>query len=156
MVWGCVSTRESSAHSCTMTPLGNMQYSLCCTPDFFQKWFSKGLTINAVKQAPIIRFNRNDFLNDIFFNRLFGINSPNRSEFFVPSSEKFMEFILAGITCGLVPQLQCRQHISDGHLINCVPSENFSVPLYWHCWNVKTALMRSFTECLLTNSSHIF
>lgn len=66
-VWGCVSTREVSAHGCAITTLGTMRYSLCCTPDYMAKWFPGGISIDSVRQAPIMRFNRNDHLNDSFF-----------------------------------------------------------------------------------------
>lgn len=152
-VWGCVSTREVSTHGCAITRLGTMRYSLCCTPDYMAKWFPGGISIDSVRQAPIMRFNRNDHLNDSFFAGVFGQQSPPRCEYYVPSSESFFQFVLSGIACGIIPELQSKPHLESEALVDCMPGTFIDVHLFWHSWSLKTALMDDFTHDLVTNSA---
>ena len=152
-VLGCVSTREVSAHGCSIIRLGTMRYTLCCTPDYMTKWFPEGLSIDSARRAPIMRFNRNDHLNDLFFNGVLGYHSPSRCEYHVPSSESFFQFVYSGIACGILPELQSRPHLASNALVDCMPGAFIDVNLFWHSWSLKTALMEDFTHCLMKNSA---
>ena len=153
LVWGCVSTRDVSTHGCALTHLGKMRYSLCCTPDFMTRWFPCGITLEALAHAPIMRFNRSDGLNDLFFNDMFGDRVPPLCEFFVPSSESFFQFVLSGVACGILPELQYRNHLQSRALVDCLPGTCKEVNLFWHSWSLKTPLMESFSRSLVAHSA---
>ena len=152
LVWGCISTRDKTAHGCNLVPIGTMKYILCCTPFFMEHYFPHGVTLDSVAHAPMARFNRKDSLNDQFFESFFNRKPRHRPEHLLPSSEKYLELVLSGTAYGIVPFLQCKKMIESKRLIHLSPDHEFAIPLYWHSWKITSRLMRSFSDHLIKNS----
>jgi LysR family transcriptional regulator (chromosome initiation inhibitor) len=144
-VLGCITTRNSPLQGCRITPLGTMEYGLCCSPAFARSWFPQGFNPGAAEKAPIIRFNRQDGLNDQLFGRIFPAFPKDMPTFFVPSSEMFVTFIKEGLCYGILPDLQSRSLLEGGELVDLLPGYGVKVELYWHCWNLRSELLESFS-----------
>lgn len=144
-VLGCITTRRTPLQGCRITPLGIMEYGLYCTPAFAEIWFPQGFNANEVAKAPIIRFNRKDGLNDQLFRKLFLSLPQDIPTFFIPSSEMFVQFIKEGLCYGVLPEQQSRSLLDCGELIDLAPGNCVKVELYWHCWNLRSDLLESFT-----------
>ena len=102
--------------------------------------------VAAVEQAPIIRFNRQDGLNEQLFDRIFPGFPQDVPTFFVPSSEMIVTFIKEGLCYGILPEQQSRSLLESGELIDLLPGYGVKVELYWHCWNLRSELLESFSK----------
>ena len=145
-VLGCISTRSVAMQGCNVNYLGDVGYGLFCSPDFRQKWFADGLSIEAVRRAPMITFNRKDHLNIKILSRALGRTPENYSSFYVPSSELFLDFIIKGMAYGSIPDQQSRLPLEHGEIYDLAPKHREQVSLYWHCWNLESDLLRSLSE----------
>lgn len=154
-VCGCISTQPKPLQGCRVERLGCMEYGLYCTPLFAQRWFGEGFKLQGIESAPIIRFNRRDNLNKIFFQQIFQQDPPVVSTFYVPSSEKFVECILKSLCYGTVPLLQSAPFCRDGRLVDLAPTDKVKVELYFHCWNIKAKTMNNFTRQFVARARHI-
>jgi LysR family transcriptional regulator (chromosome initiation inhibitor) len=55
---------------------------------------------------------------------------------------------LAGWGATVVPELQVRGLLASGELANLAPSTRLPVDLYWHCWNLHSAVIDRLTAAL--------
>lgn len=144
-VLGCVSTRRAPIQGCRALYLGDVTYSLYCSENFRRKWFSQGITRDAVQSAPMITFNRKDTLNERILSRLFDGELEDYATYYVPSSELFMDFIQNGLAYGAMPLQQSYGQLYRGLIHDLTPDHHEIVSLYWHCWNIDSTLLREFT-----------
>ncbi len=147
-VAGCVSTRQTPMQGCRARFLGVMRYHCACTPDFARENFPHGLTLEAVRRAPAIVFNRDDSVHDRFLERTLGQSPRQTPRHYVPDSERFVDFVTGGAGFGLVPHLQCAAHFRKARLVDLAPAGPQLVPLSWHCWNVPSALLAAVEAAL--------
>lgn len=152
-VMGCISTQEEPIQGCRIEFLGKMTYHMFATPEFAEQWFPNGFIIQDAIQAPAIVYNRKDDLHNKFFKHAFGTIPASMPVHYVPSSEKFLDFIAMGVGYGLMPLQQGLPLVQDGRLINLMSDLHVPVKLFWHCWNLKSKLLEKFTE-QLTSAAH--
>lgn len=147
-VAGCISARKTPVQGCTVTRIGTMNYRLTATPEFADHYFPEGLTIKAVGSAPAVIFNRKDTLHQAVLNMFFKKGVPVVPAYYIPSTEKFAELIIKGHAYGVIPDEQCKECLQSGALVELAPDHHVSVDLYWHCWNLKSRLLKEFTAAL--------
>src|SRR5450759_3716390 len=97
---------------------------------------------------PFIAFNRKDDLQAEFVGRALGLKQVALSQMYVPSSEGQVRAVLAGWGVSVVPELQVREHLQSGRLVDIAPGHALPVELYWHCWNLDSAVLDSLTGAL--------
>src|SRR6201992_4218998 len=68
-VQGAVTTQAEPVQGCRSTRLGRMRYRAVCSPEFFARYFSQGLTRDALGRAPCVEFNPKDQLQKRFMRR---------------------------------------------------------------------------------------
>lgn len=147
-VAGCVSTRAAPMQGCRAVLLGFMRYHCACAPAFAARWFPQGLGLEAARLAPAVVFNRQDTVHDRFLEGLFGASPQEAPRHHVPDSERFVDFVAGGAGYGLIPHLQAAGHLAEGCLVDLAPGAPMDVPLYWHCWNIPSALLSALTKAL--------
>ncbi|SDO38555.1 LysR family transcriptional regulator ArgP [Desulforhopalus singaporensis] len=147
-VVGCISTKSKPIQGCRTIFLGTMTYHMSATPEFAAKWFPEALTVPDACRAPAVIFNRKDELHDALFSRMFGktITVPAH---YVPSTETFMDFIVAGLGYGMVPFQQSRHLFESGCLVDLAPGSTINIDLYWHCWNLQSKLLDKLSRLLI-------
>jgi LysR family transcriptional regulator (chromosome initiation inhibitor) len=148
-VIGCISTINQPMQGCRMAYLGQMIYRPLATPAFKKKWFPGGLNVDAARQAPCLIFNRKDELHIRLFTRLFGRVPAPLPAHYLPSSEKFVDFIGGGLAYGMLPDQQSRDLLKQGRLVDLAPGGHVAIELYWHCWNLKSDLLECLTRELV-------
>lgn len=148
-VAGCVSTREAPTQGCRSEPLGVMRYHCACAPAFAKRWFPQGLTLKAAWSAPAVVFNRDDNVHDQFLKQTLGASPDSAPRHHVPDSERFVDFVLGNAGYGLIPHLQADAHLATGALVDLCPAP-LPVPLFWHCWNIPSALLARVGKALKT------
>ncbi len=151
-VVGCISTQDQPMQGCRMDCLGHMTYRLLATPGFVARWFPDGLSMDAVRHAPLIIFNRKDALHNKLLGQALGFVPADIPAHYIPSSERFADFILSGFAYGTLPDQQGAHLIKVGQLIELTPPCQTPVKLYWHCWNLKSRLLNKFTRILVSRA----
>lgn len=155
-VVGCISTKDRPLQGCRVEYLGTMTYQMMAAPHFAMKWFPNGLTLSDAASAPALLFNRKDELHRKLFQRAFGQLPEDIPASYIPSSERFADFIEMGLGYGMLPYQQSESSIKAGRLIDLAPGYHVPVHLYWHCWNLNSRLLDTFTENLKTSVAALF
>lgn len=154
-VAGCVSAREAPVQGCRSERLGEMRYRLCATPEFVTRHFPEGLTADALRTAPAILFNREDGLHG---RMIAALSLPDAGPFpahYIPSYERFGDAIPSGLGYGMLPDQQSAAHRAAGRLVDLAPGRWLSVPLYWHCWNIRSRLLERLTAHLVRTAAEL-
>lgn len=149
-VLGCVTTLKQALRSCKMTRLGAMRYVAVAQADYAGIHCPEGLTPHNFRSMPFIAFNRKDDLQSEFVARAFGLNHVALSHLYVPSTEGQVRAALDGWGACVLPELQVREHLLNGRLVDIAPGHALLLELYWHCWNLDSVVLDSLTDALTT------
>jgi LysR family transcriptional regulator, chromosome initiation inhibitor len=148
-VMGCISTQEDPMQGCRIEYLGRMNYHMMAAPGFAAQWFPNGLTIEEVRNAPAIIFDRKDELHYKLLCQAFGEVPGTIPTHYVPSIGKFAECIVLGLAYGMLPDQQSAPLLRKGQMVSISPDYQVSIKLYWHCWNLKSDLLETLTQRLM-------
>lgn len=148
-VMGCISTQEQAVQGCRVDYIGRMNYRMMATPDFAARWFPSGLTREDVRRAPAIVFDRQDDLHRKILLQALGQAPASIPTHYVPSVEKFAEFIALGLAYGTLPDQQSMPLLHGGQLVDLSPACHVPAKLYWHCWNLKSHLLERLSRQLI-------
>jgi LysR family transcriptional regulator (chromosome initiation inhibitor) len=151
-VIGCISAKQRPLQGCRSDYLGCMDYRLLATPEFAQKWFSGGLKMGPIRQAPLVIFNRKDELHRLFFQQAFKSVPADLNAHYLPSSGRFVDFISAGLAYGMLPDLQSAPLLKSGKLVELLQGCRVAVKLYWHCWNLNSRQLDQFSRHLVNSA----
>ena len=147
-VLGCVTTVRQALRGCKVVPLGAMDYMAVAQAEFVQARLPRGLTQHTFRDVPFVAFNRKDDMQAEFVGKAFGLKRVTLNQMFVPSSEGQVRAVLAGWGASVVPELLVRGLVAQGQLVDLVPSTRVPVQLYWHCWNLESAVLDQLTAAL--------
>jgi LysR family transcriptional regulator (chromosome initiation inhibitor) len=154
-VLGCVTTLPAALRSCKVLPLGAMRYVAVAEPGFAAARCPNGLTPHNFSSLPFVAFNRKDDLQAEFVASACGLKHVSLSQLYVPSSEGQVKAVRAGWGVSVVPELQVAEHLRAGSLINLMPDCSLPVALYWHCWNLESAVLDALTSALQTAAAQV-
>jgi LysR family transcriptional regulator (chromosome initiation inhibitor) len=147
-VLGCVTTLKQALRSCKMVPLGAMRYVAVAEAGYAAAHCPDGLSPHNFRNVPFIAFNRKDDLQGEFIAHAFHLKHVALSQLYVPSSEGQVSAVLAGWGVSVLPELQVREHLRSGRLLNVAPGHVLPVDLYWHCWNLDSVVLDALTAAL--------
>jgi LysR family transcriptional regulator (chromosome initiation inhibitor) len=147
-VLGCVTTVKQALRGCKVVPLGAMNYIAVAEAGYAREHLPKGLTAHNFRGVPFIAFNRKDDMQAEFVGKAFRLQRVSLPQLFVPSSEGQVRAVLAGWGASVVPELLTRGLIEQGRLVNVAPQAVVPVQLYWHCWNLESAVLDQLTAAL--------
>ena len=117
-------------------------------PDYAARCCPEGLSPHNFNTLPFIAFNRKDDLQGEFVASVCGLKHVSLSQLYVPSSEGQVRAVLAGWGVSVLPELKVRQHLREGTLVDIMPGRSLPVALYWHCWNLDSAVLDALTHAL--------
>jgi LysR family transcriptional regulator (chromosome initiation inhibitor) len=147
-VLGCVTTVKQALRGCKVLPLGAMHYVGVAQAAYARERLPQGLTPHNFRDTLFVAFNRKDDMQAEFVGRAFGLKRVALHQLFVPSSEGQVRAVLAGWGVSVVPELLVRGLIGQGELVNVAPQARVPVQLYWHCWNLESAVLDQLTAAL--------
>jgi len=147
-VLGCVTTLKNALRGCKVVPLGAMQYVAVAAPDLANRYLPQGLTPHNFRDVAFVSFNRKDDLQAEFVARTFGLKRVTLNHLFVPSSEGQVRAVAAGWGVSVVPELLARPLLASGELVDLAPGHTLPVQLFWHCWNLESAVLNALTDAL--------
>lgn len=152
-----LTSRSETVPGCTSTRIGTDRYRAVASPSFLAEHFSNGLTAAALATAPMLDFDRMDRFQQRFIRRITRARiAPPRH--FIPSSNEFALAIELGMGWGMLPELQCREAISSGRLVELRPGSSIDLPIYWQRWRFPSPpideLSRIVTEAAALALNH--
>jgi len=147
-VLGCVTTVKQALRGCKVLPLGAMDYVAVAEAGYARQRLPQGLTRHNFRETSFVAFNRKDDMQAEFVGRAFGLKRVSLQQLFVPSSEGQVRAVLAGWGVSVVPELLVRGLLAQATLVDVSPSTRVPVQLYWHCWNLESALLDQLTTAL--------
>jgi len=145
-VAGCICAAERPVAGARSLALGAMRYRALASPGFVARHFSRGVTAEALLNAPSIVYGPDDQLQHRYLAAL-GIQGAFPHHL-CPSSEGFVRLSQAGLGWGLVPEHQVEGELARGELVELIPQRPIDVPLYWHHWRHGGELLASLTDHL--------
>ena len=151
-VLGCVTTLKQALRGCKMVPLGAMHYVAVASASYAQQHLPQGLTPHNFRDVSFLSFNRKDDMAAEFVARAFGLKRVALNHLFVPGSEAQMRAVAAGWAVGVIPELMARDALADGSVVNLAPGHSLPIQLYWHCWNLESAVLDALTDALTTTA----
>ncbi len=154
-VLGCVTTLKQALRGCKVLPLGAMQYVAVASAAYAEVHCPQGLTPHNFRQLPFIAFNRKDHLQTDFVSKACGLRRVALSQRFVPSTEGQVRAVQAGWGVSVLPELQVRELLVQGALVNLAPQTRLSINLYWHCWNLDSVVIDRLTEALSSTAREV-
>ena len=111
-------------------------------------------SLAATEQAPAVIFNRQDRLHHRFLERHLGLplQLPAHN---IPAPEPFLRVIAEGYSYGMVPDWQSAALRERGQLQEILPDSVFPVELYWHCWNLASLPLQTFSAQLVSGARRL-
>lgn len=147
-VLGCVTTLKQALRGCKVQPLGAMRYVAVASSAYAAAHCPQGLDAHNFRHIPFIAFNRKDDLPSDFVSRALGLRAVTLIQRFVPSLEGQVRAALAGWGASVLPEIRVRGMLASGELVNLTPNADLPIDLYWHCWNLDSAVIDSLTTAL--------
>jgi LysR family transcriptional regulator (chromosome initiation inhibitor) len=147
-VLGCVTTVRQALRGCKVLPLGAMDYVAVAQADYARAHLPQGLTPHNFRDVPFVAFNRKDDMQAEFVGKAVRLKRVSLHQLFVPSSEGQVRAVLAGWGVSVVPELLVRGLMAQGQLVDAAPGTRVPVQLYWHCWNLESAVLDQLTAAL--------
>lgn len=133
---------------CTSTPLGVLRYRPAAAPSFVERWFPQGPTAAAVGRAPVVHFDRDDDLQRHWLRRRTrGRADPPAHH--VPSTEGFVQALLAGLGWGMLSDLQLQDSALRSAVVLLDPQTTIDVPIHWQRWKVRSPSLDRLSETVL-------
>ncbi|GAB92511.1 LysR family transcriptional regulator ArgP [Gordonia rhizosphera] len=143
-VLGAITSDPLGIRGCAILPLGAMRYIPVATPAFVERWLPDGPTTEALSRAPMVQFDRNDYLqHDVLAAIAEQPVSPPIS--YIPASTEFHRAVELGIGWGAVPQVQIADALRSGRVVRIV-GHHVDVPLFWQYWKLSSPILDTLTE----------
>ncbi|MDO7083321.1 LysR family transcriptional regulator ArgP [Pseudocolwellia sp. AS88] len=154
-VFGAISTQATALPGCVVDKLGNMNYVLVASPDFRDKHFKKGVNKDALLKAPGLLFDSKDMMHIEFIKKEFGLLQGSYPCHIIHSSEAFVNFAKQGLAYCLIAELQIKDELKEGKLINLLPKKQINQTLYWHRWSLVKGVFKKFSDNIIEQGSNI-
>ncbi|OUS32249.1 transcriptional regulator ArgP [Thalassotalea sp. 42_200_T64] len=155
-VFAAVSSQKSSFAGVKVEPIGTLDYILCASPEFQQKFFADGLNNSNLSIAPCIDYDHRDTMHKDYLKQHFGIKKADYPCHRIRSSEAVVTMALAGLAYGLIPTTQANEHLASGALIDLAPNMHLKQPLFWHSWVLERGIQKQVSATIIDYGSKHF
>ncbi len=125
--------------------LGMHVYRATASPDFMKRYFPDGVTLEALKRAPALRYSAQDDLQQQWIKQSFG-KAIVHDTYILPSSPGFVQACLGNVAWGMNPAQMVDKYIESGELVELIPDAPLNKPLYWHCSRMVAEPLKVFTQ----------
>ncbi|MBJ7538313.1 ArgP/LysG family DNA-binding transcriptional regulator [Marinomonas transparens] len=130
--------------------LGNMKYELVATKSFIQTHLHGDITPASIQQAPSLIYDEYDELWGRYQSECLQIKANIRNSHWYPSPHGFLDLVLSGTVCALIPTVQIKSELETGRLISLFPDRQLVLPLYWHWYKLGSPVLDRLTKVILT------
>jgi LysR family transcriptional regulator (chromosome initiation inhibitor) len=136
-----ITSDPNPVQGCLVRPLGIMRYRAAASPSFVERWLPDGLSDSALKNAPLLVFDRKDALQDRYLRKRLGSVPVGPPRHYVPASSEFLRAAELGLGWGMLPDLQTESLVTAGSLVILDSARWIDVPLYWQQWSVESSTL---------------
>lgn len=137
-VIGCISSNPDPMQGCNCLPLGVMPYRCLASPAYLARYFPNGVSSEAFRAAPVAEYSNKDELQNRYLATYFQLGPNDYPRHRIPATESFLQMIVLGMACGMVPDQQSHPFLESGAVVDMSPGQYLAIPLYWHVWNLKS------------------
>ncbi|MFP3558588.1 LysR family transcriptional regulator ArgP [Paraburkholderia sp. SIMBA_049] len=151
-VQGAVTTQSEPVQGCRSTRLGRMRYRAVCTPAFYERYFSEGVSRDTLRGAPCVDFNPKDQLQKRFVHKITRgeVDAPTH---WIPHVSGFLRACATGMGWGMCPERMIAAQLESGELIDMAPGKHLDVDLYWQSWRLSIGWLDDFGAALRKRSA---
>ena len=149
-VAAAITSHPGPLQGCDTVSLGSLRYHATASPAFMERWFPQGVTPQALKKAPTLRFSDKDHLQDRWVARQTTVSTrktilPSHR---MASSQAFVDACLAGLGWGMNPEPLIKGPLASGALVELVPATPLDVALHWQFTRLAAPALRPLTEAI--------
>ncbi|SAL60741.1 chromosome replication initiation inhibitor protein [Caballeronia peredens] len=153
-VQGAVTTLAEPVPGWRSVKLGRMRYRAVCSPAYFARHFSAGLTRDAWRRAPCVNFNDKDELQKRFIRRVSRTDIEPPAHV-VPHGAGFVGACTSGLAWGMCPQRLIAHELESGELVEVLPGSRLDVDLYWQSWRLSLGWLDDFSALLKSRAKSL-
>lgn len=128
--------------------LGMHVYRATASPDYVKRYFPNGVTLEALKSVPALRYSALDDLQQQWIKQNFG-ETIIHDTYILPSSPGFVQACLGNVAWGMNPSQMVDKYIKSGDLVELIPDAALNKPLYWHCSRMVSEPLKYFTQYVI-------
>lgn len=151
--FGALSTNPHPLTGYKADYVGDLNYVLIASPEYQQKYFSDGVDKQSLMRATGVAFDPLDTMHTDFIEQKFGIKGDCYSLHQVRSSESFVDLVKHGLAYTLVPEMQVRDELKCGELVNLLPGTQLTTRLYWHSWVLAKGIFKQASQMIIDYAS---
>ncbi|MED7788694.1 ArgP/LysG family DNA-binding transcriptional regulator [Francisella sp. 19X1-34] len=156
-VLSCISTLEKTFNGCCVEKLGEVEYLLVCSADFYNQYFKKVKNnhtawVEALKQAPSLLFNQYDQLNFRFMDKFYNFQANMDNCHIIPSVKGFKQMCLQSKGYALLPKPDILNEIANNQLVILDYQHVWKMPLFWHYWDLPDNIYHKVITDLISAS----
>ncbi len=146
-VQAAVTANSRPVQGCDCAALGKLRYVAVASPEFVQRHFPRGVTAASLADAPSLNFDRKDRLQARWIRSVCkrNIDAPAH---WLPSIQAFVDAGLAGIGWGMNPWSLVEPELRSGTLVELVPGNTLSVPLFWQHTRLQVPMLARLTRAV--------
>ncbi len=156
LVMAAVTSSPEAVTGCSVRSLGRMRYLPVASAAFAGRRLGRGTDTplrDLIADAPVVGFDRRDDLQDAFVRSLGCGPRASARRHFVPTSEGFVEAVVAGMGWGMVPTVQANPLLRTGRLVVLAPDRTVDVPLYWQQWKLDSPALATVAEAVVAEAA---
>lgn len=144
-VIGAVTSESKAMQGSDIHTLGVMRYHAIASPQFKTQYFTNGLNIESLSQAPMLVFNRKDELQSRFIEQATGqrLTPPIH---YIPTSKGFIEAAMLHLGWCMVPECMIAPVLAQQKVTLLAPHITIDVPLYWQHASIRSATLQQLTR----------
>ncbi|WP_435746759.1 LysR family transcriptional regulator ArgP [Microbacterium sp. PMB16] len=147
-VMAAVTSEETPVAGCTVAPLGVLEYQAFAEPGFAERWFSAGVTAEALVAAPFVDFDRRDTLQHEWL-RAQDVAHQGVPRHYVPASHDYALAVELGLGWGMLPRLQRSMGLVS------LGGPTLRVKLHWQQWNLRSDLLDTIAEEVAAEATRV-
>ncbi len=149
IVSAAITSVAEPVRGCTVRRLGAMRYRPSATPEFVERWFTAGVTADALRAAPVVVFDADDRLQDNYLQG-FGIEPHEPPRHLVPASADYARAVDLGFGWGMIPDLQARDSLK------CFDDNGIDdVLLYWQQWSLSSPALQRAADAVAAGAARM-
>jgi LysR family transcriptional regulator (chromosome initiation inhibitor) len=149
-VVAAITSHAGPLQGCDTLPLGSLRFHATASPGYMRRWFPRGVTPEALTQAPALTFSDKDRLQEIWLLRQTGTGA-RRAVFpshRIGSTQGFLDACLHGLAWSMNPAILAAPHLASGALVELVPDTPLDVALYWQFTRLAAPALAPVTAAI--------
>lgn len=146
-VLAAVTADPTLVSGCRIAPLGTLTYAALASPAYIARHFPDGVTMQALRNAPILRFDRRDHWQVRWAREAFDIELAPPTHW-APSTQGMLDLALNSLGWTMAPVMLVADHLAAGRLVELPPGRRIGVKLYWQHSRIAASLIDRLTAAV--------